>query len=427
MKRTILLSLVCCLVAGGLFAQENATQTKPSEWTRWSVYIDGGIDVPKASEGDFLRRKYYDPEFGIGVERTFNSLFGLGLDYMYMRQTNEVYKARVNQLNVTVPLNMSNLLSPCRSWQKLNIYFVPGLGIGFSGHNSFSYNGVDYESLKTESSLGMQIGLKAEYDISSHFAIGLDGQYRWTSNMRHAPKLDVGNKYGDYGYYGVNLSVRYKFAGKDNIRNTNQIFAERCRPVINYEDRLMRLENELEDLKQKAIRDSLRGKADEDSLAALKDKVAVLKADNEKALAAIKKMETAGGTTFAAPVKINLSNIYYKLNRYTLTSDANSILDKVAEFMQKNPDAKLEIASYTDNRGSDAYNVKLSKKRTQSVVNYLTSKGVAKDRIKATGNGKADSACTKGEKCTEKEYALDRYTEITILNTTNNTVVGSVK
>ncbi len=424
MKRTILLSLVFCFMAGNLLAQQDTTQKKPSEWSRWSIYLKGGLDVPKGSKG-FLKRSYYDPEFGIGIERTFNSLFGLGIDYMYMMHKNDVYKARINQIDLIAPVNLSNLLSPCRKWQKLNIFFTPGLGFGFGGHNEFTYDGVTVPSASKQESLNLTIGMGAEYDVSSHFAIGLDGQYRWNSNMHHAPTLiTAGSKYGDYGYFGVNLSVRYKFAGKDNIRNTNQL-AERCRPVN--DDRLARMEKELEELKQKALRDSLRNKADEDNLAKLKEAVDKLKDCCNKPVPVVAPVKTTEPTTIPAPVKITLRSVYYKLNKSDLLPESYPELNKVVEFMQKNPDFKIEIGSHTDSRGSDAYNLKLSEARAKSVVDYLVSKGIDKSRMTSKGYGESEilNRCKNGVNCSEAEHAVNRRTEFTVLNANENTVISS--
>ncbi len=424
MKRTILLSLVFCYMAGNILAQQDTVQKKPSEWSRWSVQIKGGIDVPKGSQG-FFKISYFDPEFGIGVERTFNSLFGLGIDYMYMKHSNDVFDAHIQQIDLITPVNVSNLLSPCRSWQKLNVFLTPGLGLGFGSLKEFTHQGVTYPSVNREKSLNVTIGLGAEYDISSHFAVGLDGQFRWNSNTHHVPKLpDVGNKYGDYGYFAVNLSVRYKFAGKDNIRNINQL-AEKCLPVN--DDRFVKLEEKLGELEQKVLRDSLRNKADEDNLAKLKDLVEKLENCCEDSKPSGAVIKTTVPTTVPAPVKITLRSIYYKLDKWDLLPESYQELNKVVEFMQKNPDFKIEIGSHTDSRGDDAYNLELSNKRAQSVVNYLASKGIDRNRMTAKGYGETQilNRCKNGVNCSEAEHAVNRRTEFIVLNANENTIISS--
>ena len=56
-------------------------------------------------------------------------------------------------------------------------------------------------------------------------------------------------------------------------------------------------------------------------------------------------------------------------------------------FLNENPTTIVEVSSHTDSKGSDEYNVKLSQKRAESVVVYLTSKGIQADRLQAKGYG----------------------------------------
>ena len=52
-----------------------------------------------------------------------------------------------------------------------------------------------------------------------------------------------------------------------------------------------------------------------------------------------------------------------------------------------NPDIIVLIASHTDSKGDDAYNVRLSQKRAESVVQYLIKKGIEIERLQAKGYG----------------------------------------
>ena len=57
--------------------------------------------------------------------------------------------------------------------------------------------------------------------------------------------------------------------------------------------------------------------------------------------------------------------------------------------MQNNPQIIVEISSHTDSKGNDNYNMKLSQRRAESVVNYLVSKGIKAERLKAKGYGES--------------------------------------
>lgn len=83
-----------------------------------------------------------------------------------------------------------------------------------------------------------------------------------------------------------------------------------------------------------------------------------------------------------------LENIFYDFDRATLRPESETALDnELINILNDNPNITIELASHTDFRGRDAYNQDLSQRRAQSVVDYLISKGIAPDRVKAVGYG----------------------------------------
>jgi outer membrane protein OmpA-like peptidoglycan-associated protein/tetratricopeptide (TPR) repeat protein len=84
---------------------------------------------------------------------------------------------------------------------------------------------------------------------------------------------------------------------------------------------------------------------------------------------------------------IVVENIYYGFDSANIRSDAAVELDKLARFLQDNPQIKIELGSHTDNLGDDEYNLGLSQRRAESAVNYIISQGVDKNRIRARGYG----------------------------------------
>lgn len=85
------------------------------------------------------------------------------------------------------------------------------------------------------------------------------------------------------------------------------------------------------------------------------------------------------------PVRIEGANFDTASAKLKPTADAK--LQQVVDFASKYPDADLEVTGHTDSVGKDAYNQKLSEKRAAAVKAYLVKKGVAADRITATGHG----------------------------------------
>ncbi len=85
-----------------------------------------------------------------------------------------------------------------------------------------------------------------------------------------------------------------------------------------------------------------------------------------------------------------LQNIEYEFNSAELTAVAKSTIDNyLLKVLNDNPTIKVEIGAHTDDRGSDDYNKKLSQQRAESVVKYLTQKGVNSKRLVAKGYGES--------------------------------------
>ncbi|WP_224488024.1 OmpA family protein [Robertkochia flava] len=115
---------------------------------------------------------------------------------------------------------------------------------------------------------------------------------------------------------------------------------------------------------------------------------------------------------------LDFNDIYFDFDRSVIRRDAAVELDKIAEYLNKNKELTLEIISFTDSRGSRAYNQKLSDRRAESTANYLISKGVDKDRIKAVGLGERHlvTDCPDGVNCTREDHQLNRRSEFYISN-----------
>jgi len=115
---------------------------------------------------------------------------------------------------------------------------------------------------------------------------------------------------------------------------------------------------------------------------------------------------------------ISIDEIYFDFDKSDIREDATEELDKVVEMMKENTSIKIEVSSFTDSRGSSAYNIKLSNRRAQSTIDYLVSNGI--DRSRVTGKGYGESRminkCINGVKCSEVAHQKNRRTEFVILN-----------
>jgi outer membrane protein OmpA-like peptidoglycan-associated protein/tetratricopeptide (TPR) repeat protein len=115
------------------------------------------------------------------------------------------------------------------------------------------------------------------------------------------------------------------------------------------------------------------------------------------------------------PTEVVLNAIYFDFNKSNVTKEAAFELDKLVEAMKANPTMVVMAKSHTDNRGSDKYNMTLSNNRAKSTVQYIISKGIAKERISGQGYGESEPKVDCKENCTEEQHAQNRRSEFLIV------------
>lgn len=86
---------------------------------------------------------------------------------------------------------------------------------------------------------------------------------------------------------------------------------------------------------------------------------------------------------------LDASDVLFDFDKWVIKKDAVPELDQWALFFQENPPVTAAIYGYADSTGPTEYNLNLSEKRAQAVVNYLVGKGVAPARLTAKGFGES--------------------------------------
>ena len=84
-----------------------------------------------------------------------------------------------------------------------------------------------------------------------------------------------------------------------------------------------------------------------------------------------------------------VENIFYDFDRATLRPETKAALASLADVLRDNPIVTIEMASHTDRHGTDEYNLSLSGRRAQSVIDYLISVGIKPDRLQSQGYGES--------------------------------------
>jgi OmpA-OmpF porin, OOP family len=108
---------------------------------------------------------------------------------------------------------------------------------------------------------------------------------------------------------------------------------------------------------------------------------------------------------------IILDDVLFDFDKSTIKPEAAQILDRLVAFMNENKDKKVALSGYTDNIGTEAYNLKLSDRRWMSVRDYIEKKGVAGSRVSGQGFGESKPIA---DNKTKEGRAKNRRVEIKV-------------
>ncbi len=90
----------------------------------------------------------------------------------------------------------------------------------------------------------------------------------------------------------------------------------------------------------------------------------------------------------------SLEGVNFENNSANLTSDAQTKLDEAVRMLNQKSNINVNIEGHTDSNGSDAYNMQLSQRRAQAVVDYLAENGIRRSRLTAVGRGEGSPIAT---------------------------------
>lgn len=117
--------------------------------------------------------------------------------------------------------------------------------------------------------------------------------------------------------------------------------------------------------------------------------------------------------------KFVLDNMYFEYNMDIVKKESDESLDLLYTFLTNNPGVKVEIAGHTDSRGAEDYNLDLSQRRAESVVEKMVERGIKPSRMVAKGYGEsqpiAENQNADGSD-NPKGRRLNRRTEVIILS-----------
>jgi OOP family OmpA-OmpF porin len=381
----------------------------------WSIGVNAGVLTPISplgGENDFSKHSS-SLGYGLYIKKQFTPYFSLRLDGVRGKlkgDNSEAYKSgAVNnngiksfETNLTWSgsLNAVVNLFNIDMFQKENaLQLYASGGAGLAGYKpkvtSTAGTTVDYAGGKTIKELIIPVGIGAKFRVSEKINFDLG----WTVNFVDGDNLD-GVRQGR-----ANDKYNYAYAGLEFSLGSGKQLAWHNPVALTYEEALSakqtanalkgdldaakadnaRLRSEMADLLKDSDGDGVADKLDKCPntpsgtvvdgsgcpivipAPVIKEKVIVTEADRKIVNEAIKNLE-------------------FDLGKATIRAKSYPTLNRVAALLvEKN--FSLKLAGHTDNTGSMALNLRLSKERAESIKAYLVSQGANPSRIEATGYG----------------------------------------
>lgn len=413
-KSAMILSLVG--LSSGLFAQESTPETtdrfSKKDFRTWSIGLHGGMLTPhtifRGKNNDFSTptenwgyggyiKKQIIPSFGIQADFLAGNVEGLrattpsttantGTEIANSRFKSHVEWAASLSGNFTIAnLSMNqkrSVISP----------YLTG-GIGYMSSNAETTNVPGGGKGYTEDWF-VPVGAGIKFGITK--AVNLDLGY--TVNFVKDDNFDgyvSGNRNDNFSYAHAGIEIALGKKGASQLANYSAVAALREASAAESAE----LRRALSTQEQNAARDRealMQELADDDNdgVANKYDKCPNTAAGTVvdgsgcplKTPAQVVRERVIVTEADRKVVDEAIKNLEFDLGKATIRSKSFSTLDKVAALLvEKN--FSLKLAGHTDNTGSMALNLRLSKERAESVKAYLVSKGANASRIEATGYG----------------------------------------
>lgn len=128
--------------------------------------------------------------------------------------------------------------------------------------------------------------------------------------------------------------------------------------------------------------------------------------DSSSSLDALRRGESADG----GPLK----DVNFAFDSAALSETARATLKVNADWLKANPAARVQIEGHCDERGTSEYNMALGAKRAQAAMDYLTTLGIAGNRLSTTSYGEEIPLCKES---TEECWAKNRRARFAVSQT----------
>lgn len=399
-----LISTICILLLAGVYTIQAQTAEQPFGFKMFfgSQAYDGdlGNEITQYSDSDHT--------YGLGLSYYVNKYFDLSLEIKWMTLD------KINPLNDTVfrkrgtsfsseNLNL-NLLARFKPIEtRLNPYIAAGLGLNFIEDVANARRDDSYTAFS------IPFGLGVNYKLIDHIMVNVQALY----NRTFTDKIDNYPLKSSEAASGV--TARTDFDGKDH----DDYFTLSAGIILTFGGEYKEDPDYLGELYKQSMKNLEAAENASDEAAATLDQAQQLNDETLAALDALREaIDQMPEQTEALKVELVrvVNNIQFEYDKAEIIEPAYEELNSLAAILQVYPGLSVDIAARADERGSNAYNDKLSMRRAQSVKDYLIGQGVSASRLKVVALGETDPLMDGNS---PTAYAQNRSVQLTLHYTGN--------
>ncbi len=430
MIKRFVLAFSALFLALNLSAQETAVENNEVEPSTWSVgfffgprmnfmnfnNLSDDISCAKSMRGGevfslFAYREFKDGKFGIRPQISLVNRGAklTGIESKYWENADYTVKAKYLDLRMPVIMNLGTPKELTFGSLQPYIYLTPILGTVRGGEISLEEK-LDFDEEPMALTMDVSKANMSAWYLGAGLGAGLQYKFQILGENCYAGAelmfdYGISNTYGkkekdgkstDVGYL-VNYT-NYPISGKRNFSGLEIAFTA-CVPISLFKHK--RQKPELPPIVEQPV-------IEEDTAVVVEEKPCY---KLDEIITLISNGENVKGKTICA-----INTINFDFGSAKIKPESYDYLDKLAKIL-KQTGANIKVNGHTDNKGKDAYNLKLSQDRAKSVVEYLVKQGIEKEKLTSEGFG-FHRPLTDND--TEEHRAMNRRVEFEILEEESN-------
>lgn len=393
--------------------------SKASAFRTWSVGLKVGASLPFT---DDYQKARFQPVYGGYIKNQILSSFGIQADFLAGNveggnSTDGAFSKYVTKIDYAVDLSLNITLANISWRQKKGViqpYFTGGFGyIGYEPQLTtsgpvasqitfpFKNTGSNIQSFYIPVSAGLKINLSRDISLDMGYQVDFIGADNFDG-------LNYGGNKDAFGFMHIGLEIGIGNSKKPQLATHNPVASMRTEYLGIEQSLLLQIE------KQKAEINKLRTDLDAKTEQINATNASLIKftmdSDNDGVPDLFDKCpNTPAGTIVDGSgcplnvvrpplsrgivteqdkkvVKDAVDNLEFDFGKATLRPVSFATLDRLAQLLT-DKNLNLKLSGYTDNKGPDWVNLKLSKDRAEAIRIYLVHKGVNPLHVTAAGYG----------------------------------------